>query len=116
MMKLSNLKSPIGQLAPVIKRLTDAEGHAPDLEPWRGWYKLAEWERTRRAAFARDHYTCQECNTVTARPIGDHKDPTAKQSRARFMCVEEVQTLCKPCHDGKKQTEEAGIRRAGGYA
>lgn len=119
MARLSNLPPQIGQLAPLVKPQRDAEGHAAaDVEPWRGWYKLAEWERTRRAAFKRDHYTCQMegCGIVTPRPIGDHKDPSAKLTFARFMCVDEVQTLCKSCHDGAKQSEEAGTRRAGGHA
>jgi 5-methylcytosine-specific restriction protein A len=113
--RLSNLSSRIGTLGPLVKRQTDAEGHSKTVEYWRAWYKEAEWERTRRAAFKRDHYTCQACDTVTDRPIGDHKDPTAKLTRARFFCVEEVQTLCKRCHDGAKQAEEAGARRQGGY-
>lgn len=118
MIRLTQLKPRIGMVPSRVALLRDDHGHSKALEPWRGWYKLAEWERTRRAAFVRDHYTCQMegCGKVTSRPIGDHKDPTAKLSRERFFCVEEVQTLCKPCHDGKKQAEEAAQRRVGGYA
>jgi 5-methylcytosine-specific restriction endonuclease McrA len=117
MARLSNLSPPIGQLPPVLKRRTDAEGHSAVLEPWRTWYKLAEWQELRVRVFVRDNYTCQwkGCGLVTGQPHADHKIPH-RGDRRLFFAEDNVQTLCPPHHNQAKQAEEAAERRAGGYA
>ncbi|MBW8815581.1 MAG: HNH endonuclease [Caulobacterales bacterium] len=84
---------------------TDTEGHSKVNEPWRGWYKLARWQRLRIRVFVRENYTCQLCSRVTGRPIADHVRPH-RGDPALFWSEANVQTLCKPCHDGEKQAAE----------
>lgn len=117
-LKLSNMKSRVGGLKPLVALQTDAHGHR-DTDA-RSWYGLAEWKVLRRRVFVRDLYTCQMCGVLcipkhpTRMPIGDHKKPH-RGIRALFFDPENVWTLCKsPCHDRVKQAEEAAERRRGG--
>lgn len=113
--KLSALKPMVARLPSRLGRPADGEGHSPVLEPWRNWYKLAAWERLRRRVFKRDHYTCQmpDCGEVTPRPIADHAKPH-RGDPVLFWDEANVQTLCKPCHDGRKQAQEHAVRATGG--
>jgi 5-methylcytosine-specific restriction protein A len=73
----------------------------------RGLYKTAHWQRLRMSILARDLFTCRMCRKVegnTALLVCDHIEP-------HRGCVETFwagpfQTLCKACHDGKKQKLE----------
>ena len=101
--KLSNLRSTVG-----IPR--DADGHSRAAEPWRLWYKLARWKRLRLDIFERDLFTCQR--TTCGRLIGDTSKLVADHILPHrgdpdlFWSKANLQTLCKPCHDGAKQAEE----------
>jgi 5-methylcytosine-specific restriction protein A len=101
----------LGRLPPRISTHRDVEGHSAVLESWRAWYKTPAWQAIRIQVFVRDAYTCQMkgCGKVTSRPIADHVRPH-RGDRARFFNPGNVQTLCKPCHDGAKQRAE---RRGG---
>ncbi len=74
-------------------------------------YKTARWQRLRRTVLARDLYTCGMCRRVegnSALLVCDHIEP-------HRGCVEAFwagpfQTLCKTCHDGKKQSLERAPR------
>lgn len=118
-MRLKHLKPRIGGLAPVLKPRADAHGHDP--AEVRRWYGSAEWRKLRRRVFNRDAYLCQMpgCGRLCVPghpkipPIGDHKVPHRRR-RELFFDEENVQTLCKPCHDSRKQREEARARREGG--
>lgn len=117
-MRLRHIKPRIGGLAPVLRPRADAHGHDPDAEVQR-WYRSAEWQELRVRVFERDGYECQLCGVLCVPkdpkvpPIGDHKTPH-RNRRDLFFNEENVQTLCKPCHDGRKQREEARARREGG--
>ncbi len=79
--------------------------------PWRKWYKTERWRRLRIATFVRDHFTCQwpGCGRVegnTSKLVADHRRPHRGDERM-FWDEDNLQTLCKPCHDGAKQREEA---------
>lgn len=103
--RLRQLPPRVAALPPRLARLTDAEGHSVALEPWRAWYKTTEWQALRRRVFLRDGYRCRMCAKPDARPIGDHIEPH-RGDRRRFFDDDNVQTLCKPCHDGPKQRIE----------
>lgn len=112
MAKLSNLKPRLGTLAPRV-------GYAPGDEkgrsryrdatqPWRAWYKTARWQKLRWSILVRDLFTCQRCNKVegnTRLLVADHKRPH-RGDEALFWDAENLQCLCKPCHDSVKQAEE----------
>lgn len=111
--KLTHLPSRLQAMPPRLARQTDAEGHST-AEHWRGWYKLVRWKKLKAAVHKRDGYRCQMpgCGAFVADPrqrIADHKQPH-RGDPGLFWDPDNVQTLCKPCHDGRKQREE---RRGG---
>jgi 5-methylcytosine-specific restriction endonuclease McrA len=75
---------------------------------WRKWYNLARWKRLRWDVLVRDLFTCQMCGHIEANTsllVGDHKiahrgDPDL------FWDIDNVQCLCKACHDTDKQRAE----------
>lgn len=76
--------------------------------PWKAWYKLARWRLLRCKIFLRDLYTCRKCGLVegnTALLVCDHIKPHRGDARL-FWDENNLQTLCKSCHDKLKQAEE----------
>lgn len=77
--------------------------------PSRRWYKSAAWRRKAKAQL-RDFPFCAMCEAldppkVEAADIADHVIPH-RDDYERFWRGE-LQSLCKPCHDGPKQRLEA---------
>ena len=88
----------------------DRPGHAIELEPWHRWYYLKRWRRLRMATFVRDGMTCQMegCGRLigdTSQLVADHRVPHRGDPRL-FWDPDNVWTLCKACHDQRKQAEE----------
>ena len=83
---------------------------------WRKWYKTTEWRRLRWACLVRDLFTCRMCGWIggnaTRLLVADHRLPH-RGDRALFFDIGNLQCLCKPCHDGAKQSHERS-RGAGG--
>lgn len=113
--KLKALRPRVAALPSRLNFVADAHGHSAEREPWRAWYKLARWARLRIRIFVRDGYACQMqgCGITTARPIADHIKPH-RGDPGLFWDEGNIQTLCKPCHDSRKQAAEAADRRRGG--
>lgn len=108
--RLRNLATRLGATPPRLKRATDAEGHSKSLEPWRAWHHTRRWRDLRAEVLLRDDYTCQRpgcgaTNPDTSQLIADHKVAHRGDERL-FWDPRNVQTLCKPCHDGWKQRLE----------
>ncbi|MBR0855653.1 HNH endonuclease [Bradyrhizobium liaoningense] len=77
---------------------------------WKRWYKTARWQALRLTIFQRDLFTCQrpECGHLessTALLVCDHKVPHRGDERL-FWDENNLQTLCKACHDKIKQRDE----------
>lgn len=112
--RLKQLKPTVGSLAPRLGRMTDDQGHSRALEPWRKWYNLAAWSRLRLEVLVRDGFECQACHHIdpTGRQlVADHIKPH-RGDRDLFWSAFNIQTLCKPCHDGGKQRQErAAVQR-----
>jgi len=109
-MRLKQQAPIVRSLAPTIRRPVDVEGHSKVLEPWRAWFNLARWKKLRIATFVRDLFTCQMpgCGRVegkTALLVADHRIPH-RGDPDLFWDPDNLQTLCKPCHDGAKQAAE----------
>ena len=114
MPKLKTMKPLVGTLAPRI-------GYAPgdekardrqrrDTLPWRAWYKTARWQKLRWSVLVRDLFPCRECGRITAdtsQLVADHKQPHRGDERL-FWDAENLQCLCKTCHDSTKQRMEKG--------
>jgi 5-methylcytosine-specific restriction protein A len=116
--RLKGLPPRVAQLAPRIGHATGDE-RARDrervgLEPWRRWYRTARWRSLRMAVFKRDRFTCRMpgCGRIdgnTSRLVCDHVAPH-HGDETLFWEPKNLQTLCKPCHDGAKQSIERRAR------
>lgn len=65
------------------------------------FYNSLEWKALRRQAFERDNWTCRDCPQRGGRLEANHIKP-----RSRFpdlkLVLDNIETLCKKCHDKKK--------------
>lgn len=105
--QLTTLKPRLGSLAPVERT---AGQERTLFSPWRSWYHTARWRALRLVIFARDLFTCQRpgCGFTTAdtsKLVADHRRPH-RGDEALFWDEDNLQTLCKPCHDRWKQRQE----------
>lgn len=114
MARLKTLPSRLSKLAPALGYL-DAPTQPVDatrtfFAPWRKLYGTVRWKETRLRIFERDRFTCQRpgCGFMTgntSRLMCDHREPHRGDERL-FWDEDNLQTLCKPCHDRHKQREE----------
>lgn len=61
----------------------------------------------------RDTFTCRLCRRLeadTSQLVADHIKPH-KGSERMFWDADNIQTLCKTCHDGAKQASDKGSQR-----
>jgi hypothetical protein len=78
--------------------------------PWYWhWYNCAHWRRLRAIVLARDPI-CKMCNRYPSE-IADHVKPH-KGVRSMFVDLDNLQGLCKKCHDTKTATEDGGFGNA----
>ena len=80
---------------------------------WRGWYGLMRWHRLARDQRALDRFQCRTCGILCVgrppalnSPVCDHIEAHHGDS-ALFWNPDNLQTLCKRCHDGAKAAQEA---------
>ena len=91
----------------VRQRGYDAKRRAT--QDWRHLYKSKRWARIKRAQAKAQPY-CQECARLdpprlfTPMTIVDHVDRHGGDPERFFRGP--FQSLCKPCHDSRKQSEE----------
>ena len=123
MAKLTMMRSRIPTAKPRIAASFDDERnrsrHRDATQEHRKWYKTSRWQKLRLEILTRDHFTCAMCKRVI-NPykrgedgkidpenvlICDHIQPH-RGNEALFWDVSNLQTLCKPCHDSPKQSEE----------
>jgi len=76
-------------------------------QPWRRWYNTARWRALRSWRLATEPLCrmCQGSGLVTAGTVVDHVEPH-RGDETMFFDPENTQSLCKPCHDGAKQSQE----------
>lgn len=99
------LSSPTSEADRLAKRDQTVE--------WRKWYKTARWQRLRWDVLVRDQFTCRRCHRIegtTSLLVADHRIPH-RGDPDLFWSAENLQCLCKTCHDSAKQAEE----RRGGW-
>lgn len=81
---------------------------------WKAWYKTARWQRLRWAVLLRDLFTCQRCKKVkadTSQLVAHHKVPH-KGDETLFWDSNNIECVCKGCHDGPVQSfEKTGRER-----
>lgn len=83
----------------------------------------SDWEATRQRIFARDNGLCQEClRAGVVTPVGDKPysawcDHVVPKAEGGSDGDDNLQTLCRPCHQAKTNAEKArGAARARGPA
>jgi 5-methylcytosine-specific restriction enzyme A len=115
--KLTQVRGPLQPLKPKVAFLNDdkaAVSRARDRRhEYRAWYKTQAWRRLRWQVLARDLFTCQMCGKLeaqTSQLVADHKLPH-RGNEGLFWDAGNIQCLCKPCHDGTKQSEERAPKR-----
>lgn len=120
---------------PRLARIADhgSERARDAAAPWRAWEKTAEWQRLRWEILIRDDFVCRICGAEHAMTaecrllksigradlvkgkapdrIADHRTPH-KGDETLFRDRDNLQCLCKGCHDRVKQAEDR--RREGG--
>jgi len=116
MPKVKKLEPKLRGMKPRVAVLkTDHDTSRRHQHAWRKWYHTARWKRLRKQCFERDLFTCQECGRVeadTSKLIGDHRLRHGGNP-ALFWDLNNIQCLCKACHDGAKQRAEIAERIAG---
>lgn len=108
MARLRSLKPLVRELAPKLRTLDVSFEDARQNLEWRKWYSLARWKRLRWDTLVRDLFTCQICGVIeadTSKLVGDHK-LAHRGDPALFWDPENIQCLCKACHDTDKQRAE----------
>ncbi|MCM2455315.1 HNH endonuclease [Rhizobium sp. CG4] len=116
--RLTTIKPRIGTLPPRLGPATgevERNRHRDASLEYRGWYKTARWQKLRMSVLIRDRFTCQMvgCGRVdgnTSRLVADHKTPHRGDERL-FWDENNLQCLCKTCHDKLKQKEERAQSR-----
>ena len=101
--QLKRLPARLGALPERVARV--AEPDRMERPSWHHWYKTARWQKLRWSVLLRDLFTCQICGAVEGRKgqaVADHKLPH-RGDEALFWDADNLQCLCKRCHDSTKQ-------------
>ncbi|MGZ9568790.1 HNH endonuclease [Alcaligenes nematophilus] len=73
----------------------------------------AAWRRQRKAALQRDYHQCRPCAAKGAVTYGNEVDHIIPKFQGGTDDLENLQTICKDCHD-EKTRRESSWRRVGG--
>lgn len=108
--KLSSLPPRLSPLPPRLSSFDAGDRGRAQASPWRQWYKTARWRALRLRIFVRDGFRCQwpGCERVeanTSQLVADHRQAHRGDERL-FWDEDNIETLCKACHDGAKQRSE----------
>lgn len=99
----------LDELADQVSR----DRRSADAEEYRRLYKTARWQALRMRVLTRDSYQCQQCRALLrpgrAAPnsaVVHHKTPH-KGDLGLFYDEGNCEAVCKQCHDGVIQSDEA---------
>jgi 5-methylcytosine-specific restriction endonuclease McrA len=114
------------QLGPLVEKLKPRVAYADagkspmqmreQNAPWLGWYRLQRWRRLRWQILVRDNFTCKLCGKLegdSSQLVADH----VKAHRGNvdlFWDPNNLQALCKACHNSTKQAEDQASRMTRG--
>lgn len=111
MARLPRMTPRLAASRPVLAAPKDEAGrtrYRREVTPWRKWYDTARWKRLRWSVLLRDLFICQMCKRTeadTSKLVADHKVPH-RGDPALFWSYENLQCLCRSCHDRDKQRLE----------
>lgn len=103
----ARIGKPVSRLRAERREPIKAEGQR---SPWHNWYYLARWRRLRWDVLTAADFTCERpgCGRIeadTSKLVADHIDPH-RGDPAKFWDRDNLQCLCKACHDSDKQKQE----------
>lgn len=86
-----------------------SQGRSKAALAWQHLYSSSRWKllRQHQMAFEPLCRFCLEQQIVEAATVVDHIKPH-KGDETLFFAADNLQSLCKPCHDGTKQRIELG--------
>ena len=96
------------QIVALLHFRSMTDHRSPEAAAYRHLYRSSAWQRHRWAILVRDQFTCQSCGKLegkTSQLVADHKTPH-RGDLDLFWSQANLWTLCKPCHDRDKQSEE----------
>ncbi|MBI0021013.1 HNH endonuclease [Bartonella sp. W8097] len=112
MPKLPSIKSQVPTLAPLIGIPTgDRKAWLKQRDEnvgWRKWYRTKRWQRLRWQTLTKAMFTCAMCGRIeadTSKLVCDHIKPH-RGNETLFYDENNLQCLCKQCHDSIKQRLE----------
>ncbi len=114
MARLKTMKPRLQSMPPRIGYVSGDEKqrsrYRDETHSYRSWYKTSRWQKLRMKVLKRDRFTCkmEGCGKVegdTSQLVADHKTPH-HGDEALFWDENNLQCLCKPCHDRLKQSQE----------
>lgn len=107
-MRLKEMAPMLGRLRPAVPYLSadkvQASRDRDRIVVWRAWYKTARWQKLRWMVLVQAAFTCAKCAAVSegAGLVADHVMPH-RGNAALFWNRDNLQCLCKHCHDSIKQ-------------
>lgn len=69
------------------------------------------WTKLRQVILNRDQYLCQHCLAKGIATQGNHVDHIKPKAKGGDDDMDNLQTLCKPCHDAKTADEGPSTRK-----
>lgn len=73
------------------------------------FYNSTQWKKVRKQILIRDGGLCVRCGGTSKRMIVDHIIPLEIDYSLRLR-LDNLQTLCNPCHNAKTQEDENKYR------
>lgn len=117
--RLKRAAPMVQPLRPMVAYLEqDEHRNRRDTSPIRRLYSTARWRRLRWEVLTGARFTCARCGRLegdTSLLECDHIEPH-RGCEVLFWRRDNLQCLCKPCHAGAKQREEAAGRSGGGWS
>lgn len=120
---MARLKAQRSRLQSLPKRLstqpTEAVRTAQRVEdaPWRKWYGTERWKALRWQVLLDAMFTCAMCGDAiadTSQLVADHVKPHQGNDQL-FWDRGNIQCVCAPCHNSRKQAIERADKKAALY-
>lgn len=96
---------------PRIEQKRDFDRHRRKASPWRAFYATPQWKALRTAQLiARPYCERHQAKGETVRATVVHHI-TPHRGDWQLFLASPLESLCKRCHDGQAQAEEAALAR-----
>lgn len=94
-------------------------GNVATYNAYQKLYNTREWKQIKARVHNRDMWLCQNCHCITSKGLARNNPRLAiadhikahKGNKELFTNLNNIQTLCKYCHDGHKQHLDKNTKR-----